>query len=415
MIKKFLAPLLVFGLLAAYTIVTAGQPALVLSEGPPHTSPSGIPSDGAEVSASPEPSEGPAQTPAGPPASPTVLAEPLDQVFEGFEDFCGSVLIEKDGQVLLYKAYGLSDAETGNANTSDSKFLIGSVTKQFTAMAIMQLYEKGLLDIHDTLSDYIPDFPSGDDIELVDLLRQTSGIADYMNDGTPAIVDTLTPDALNEESIITILKTMPLKFEPGSKYSYSNTNYLILGTIVEKVSGLSYEDYLKQNICDVLGMNDTGVFDIANPPENMTIGHWGLDKPVRFFTETGEIDAELTNATAAGFGAGCLYSTVWDLYLWDRALSTEKLLSKKYMDMIFAPSVNVDGAIIPSDYGFGWILQTDPDFGAIHEHTGTLGGFRAFNGLFVEQDITVIILYNNAAFPGRKELLPTVKQALLAL
>ncbi len=412
MIKKLLVPLLVFGLLAAYTIVIAGQPSVVLSEGPPSSAPSGSPSvspTGAEATMSPEPaSEDPAQT-------PTVLAETLDQVFEGFEDFCGSVLIEKDGQVLLYKAYGLSDTETGDVNTANSKFLIGSVTKQFTSMAVMQLYEKGLLDIHDKLSEYIPDFPRGGDIELVDLLRQTSGIADYMNDGTPAIVDALTPDELNEESIITIIKTKPLKFEPGSKYSYSNTNYLILGTIVEKVSGLSYEDYLKQNIFDVLGMNDTGVFDIANPPENMTVGHWGLDKPVCFFTETGEIDAEVANATAAGFGAGCLYSTVWDLYLWDRALSTEKLLSKKYMDMIFAPAVNVVGAIIPSDYGFGWILQTDPDFGAIHEHTGTLGGFRAFNGLFVEHDITVILLYNNAEFMGRKELLPAVKQALLAL
>ncbi len=280
-------------------------------------------------------------------------------------------------------------------------------------MAILQLYEKGLLDLRDKLADYIPDFERGGEIDLLNLLRHTSGITDYMHDTSADVVDMPTGE-LTQEYIIDRVKALPLKFDPGSKCSYSNTNYLILSYIVEKVGGLSFADYLARNIFDVPGMEDTGVYDINNPPENMATGHRGADTPVRFFTETGEIDAEAANATAAGYGAGGLYSDDGDLYLWDQALRTEKLLPQKYMDMLFTETVPVPGALIPSDYGLGWIIQSDPDCGTIREHTGTLGGFRAYNALFADLDITVIILYNNMSFPGRNELIPAVKQALLA-
>ncbi len=428
MLKKILAYLLLLCLIAACTVETFGQPSPVLSSGPafpdiaelpiqtpspssPGPSASSLPGD---ASPPPEDTAVPAAQPsAEPPRWPVVLSDPLDQVFANCEGFYGSVLIEKDGEILLYKAYGKEDAEKGTLNTPATRFLIGSVTKQFTSMAIMQLYEKGLLDLRDKLADYIPDFARGGEIDLLNLLRHTSGITDYMNDTSADVVDMPTGE-LTQEYIIDRVKALPLKFDPGSKYSYSNTNYLILSYIVEKVGGLPFADYLARNIFDVLGMEDTGVYDINNPPENMATGHRGGDTPVRFFTETGEIDAEAANATAAGYGAGGLYSTTGDLYLWDQALTTEKLLPKKYMDMLFTETVPVPGALIPSDYGLGWIIQSDPDCGTIREHTGTLGGFRAFNALFADLDITVIILYNNMSFPGRNELIPAVKRVLLA-
>ncbi len=164
-LKKTLATVALICLILLYTIGTVGQPAFVLSPGTevaasPSVSPS--PEESAappsteepEVSASPEPSF-------TLPAWPVVASEALDAVFEEYSGFYGSVLIEKDGQVLLHKGYGVSDADSGTLNTPATKFLIGSVTKQFTAMAIMQLYERELLDINDKLSDYIPDFPRG--------------------------------------------------------------------------------------------------------------------------------------------------------------------------------------------------------------------------------------------------------------
>ncbi len=424
MIKKILVYIFMFSLLTVFTIHTVGQPVqTVLSSGPAlvenddpdsPTSEDALASPSLEAIESASPDDDTSAPSFEPMPTPTVLSEPLDQIFTDYEAdaFSGSVLIEKDGEVILYKGYGMADTEGGVNNTPDTKFLIGSVTKQFTAMAIMQLYEKGLLDIRDKLSAYIPDFPQGADIELTNLLTMTSGIVDYMND-SPPLVDEMPSDELSMENIIEKIMTMPLKFEPGSKYSYCNTNYLILSYIVENVSGLSYADYLSQNIFEILGMENTGVYDIDNPPENMAKGNWSADKPVCYYTQSGEIDPESANATIAGYGAGSLYSTVADLYLWDQAISTEKLLSKEYMELIFTQTVLVPGAIIPSDYGFGWIIQSDADFGTIWEHTGALGGFRAFNGIFIEEDIKVIILYNNMTFTDRDKLLPAVKQALL--
>jgi CubicO group peptidase (beta-lactamase class C family) len=355
---------------------------------------------------------GSAVTETAPPSpSDEALSERLNQVFADFPGFSGSVLIERAGHVLLCKGCGMADAAMGIANTPDTKFLVGSVTKQFTSMAIMQLYAKGLLDIRDKVSTYIPDFDRGNDITLTNLLTQTSGIPDFLNDD-PELLTTIPTEALSEELIIGLMKTEPLKFEPGSKYAYSNTNYLILGYIVEKVSGLSYGDYLARNIFEPLGMDNTGVVDVAHLPDLMATGHRYDNTPVLFTDDNGAVIAENASATAGSFGAGCLYSTVGDLYLWDRALSTEMLLPKKYMDMILAPSVHIENPAVDWSYGFGWVIENDPDVGTVYRHTGVLGGFRAYNGIFAEHDITVIVLFNTMDFPDRDKLIPAVKKAL---
>jgi CubicO group peptidase (beta-lactamase class C family) len=371
----------------------------------------------AEASPPPEMPSAPAvSTSAAPSESPSPspdLPEQLDRIFADNTEFRGSVLIEKDGRVLLAKGYGMADAEECVKITVDTKFLIGSVTKQFTVMAVMQLYEEGLLDIHATLADYIPDFSRGGDITLVHLLTQTSGITDYMND-KPALIHQLPYGDISEENLIGLVKTMPLKFEPGSKYSYSNTNFLLLGYIVEKAGGFSYGEYLAMNILEPLGMKNTGVFDPSAPPENMAVGYTRYDKPVCFRTDNGEMDPDTANAAAGSFGAGCLYSTVGDLELWDRALLTETLLPKTYMEMIFEPAVSVSGAEVPCSYGFGWVIENDPDIGLVCRHTGALSGFRAYNGFFTDKGATVIMLCNIMQFNGRDALIPAVKQVLKA-
>ena len=344
------------------------------------------------------------------PAFSLALTEKLDGIFSGCKDFYGSVLIALDGKVVLQKGYGFSDAARGVKNTANSTFLIGSVTKQFTAVAVLQLYEKGLLDIRDRLSKYIPDFSSGGDITLSHLLTQTSGLADYMND-EPTVLSQLPIASLSRQKILDRVKTLPLKFAPGSRYSYSNTNYLILGYIVEKVSGLGYGAYLEKNILSPLGMRDTGVFDMAHPPERMVSGYADAGTPFPYYTPEGDIIPENARATAGSYGAGCLYSTVYDLYLWDRALSTEKLLSQKYLNMMFTPAVPIPNPDVRWSYGFGWVIENEPGGRTVYRHTGVLGGFRAYNGL-LPGGAVVIMLMNNSDFPGKDKLLPAVRQAL---
>jgi CubicO group peptidase (beta-lactamase class C family) len=371
------------------------------------------PSPGASVLPSePVPSaEAAAASPSADPAALAALSEQLDQLFAGCPEFSGSVLIEKGGQILLSKGYGMADAAGGAENTPDTKFLTASVTKQFTAMAVMQLYEKGRLDLTDRLSEYIPDFPRGGDITLWNLLTQTSGIPDFLNDD-PKLLASVQYKELSEDMIIGLIEKKPLKFEPGTKYAYSNTNYVILGTIVEKVSGMGYGDYLFENIFKPLGMEDTGVFDIDAPPEGMAAGHIKADTPVDYDDPDPEKNYDVS--TMGIYGAGCLYSTVGDLYLWDQALRSGTLLPKSYMNMIFAPSVYIPGALVQSYYGYGWVIENDPDVGRVIRHTGALSGFRAYNGLFPDIDATVVILYNNMTFTGRDGLIPAIKGALAA-
>jgi CubicO group peptidase (beta-lactamase class C family) len=345
------------------------------------------------------------------PPPPVELPGLIDKIFAENPQFSGSVLVVRGNQIIFCRGYGKANAESGVENTPGTKFLIGSVTKQFTSMAIMQLYEKGLLDINDKLSQYIPDFTARGDITLWNLLTQTSGILDYLND-YPFVISSIPFEEVSQRNLINLVKTKPLKFEPGSKYSYSNTNYLILGYIVEKVSGMSYGDFLSRNIFEPLGMKDTGLLNIGSPPDNMAKGHTHPGVPVQYFTPEGEIIADTANSVKGAYGAGRLYSTVGDLYLWDRALATEKLISKEYIDMMFYPHVPVPDAVPECAYGFGWVIENDPDVGTIVRHTGTLSGFRAYNGMFADRGITVIVLMNVKELKGRESIVPALKQIL---
>ena len=410
-----LALCLLVGCAGVHTTGTVPSPAASVAATPSASAPAAAPS----AATVPSPSASAAPSPMTPDEASAVMAVPsgltdkLDQIFAARPEFYGSVLIARDGHLLLCKGYGRADAARGLADTPETKFLVGSVTKQFTSMAILQLYEQGRLDIHDSLSKYLTGFTRGKDITLIQLLTQTSGIADYMNDA-PSILASIPYKSLSEQSIVDQVKTRPLKFEPGTNYSYSNTNYLILGMIVAKVSGTSYGRYLTDSILKPLGMENTGVFDLENPPENMASGYWSFDKPFSYFTPEGDINPENARATATGYGAGCLYSTVGDLYLWDQALLTEKLLSKKYMDMLFAPSVHVPNPAQDWSYGYGWVIENDPTVGKVWRHTGNLGGFQAYNGLYTDLGATVIVLYNNTDFKGIDTLIPAVKLALKA-
>src|SRR5215510_10535673 len=184
------------------------------------------------------------------------LLEEYMQAQTDVKDFSGTVLVMKQNKVMLKKGYGMADREWNIANTTDAKFRIGSVTKQFTAACILQLIEAGKLSLDDKLSKFYPDFPKGDSVTIHMLLNHTSGISNYTDQKNFMEVATLP---WSKDSIISYFKKVPYNFSPGSKWAYNNSGYFLLGCIIEKVTGQSYKDYLQQHILDKLGMKNSGV------------------------------------------------------------------------------------------------------------------------------------------------------------
>ena len=295
----------------------------------------------------------------------------------------GSVLLARGNTVLLSKGYGLADEENNIPNTPQTRFRIGSNTKQFTAMAILILQERGKLHVQDHLCLYITDCPQDwQTITLQQLLTHTSGIPDYINSpefppliGTPA-----TP-----EQLIDRFKNEPLLFPPGTRWSYSNSGYTLLGYIIEKVSGETYARFLQENIFDPLQMHDTG-YDTNNPqPPAHANGYLSPHvKPV--YLDMSEF-----------YAAGALYSTVEDLYRWDRALLTDQLVSQKTIDAMFTPYIPCPqgGCALSSDvgYGYGWFIADESNHRLIY-HWGRIDGFRTSNGFYPEDGVIVVLLSN---------------------
>ena len=233
--------------------------------------------------------------------------------------FSGSVLIARGGKVLLSKGYGLANRELNVPNTTRTKFRLGSITKQFTATAIVQLAQQGKLSLDDPASKYVPESHEGwKKVTIRHLLRHTSGIPSFT--GFPEY-RTFKYLATTPTELIARFKDKPLEFEPGAEYRYSNSGYYLLGDIVAKVSGMTYESYLQKNIFEPLGMADSRLDSNAAIIANRAAGYSpGPAAGVR--------NADFVHMSIPG-GAGALLSTVEDLYKWDRALYSEKVLPKK--------------------------------------------------------------------------------------
>jgi CubicO group peptidase (beta-lactamase class C family) len=287
--------------------------------------------------------------------------------------FSGSVLIAQGGKVLLSKGYGMANLELDVPNIPQTKFRLGSVTKQFTAMAIMQLQERGLLDVNDPIIKYIPDYPNGEKITIHHLLTHTSGIPNLTD--FPDFLETVTLPSPVEKTIERF-KNKPLDFEPGEKFNYSNSGYVLLGYLIEKISGKSYEDFLKENIFQPLNMNGSGYDHSSTILKNRASGYsLGTD---------GLVNADYINMSLP-LGGGCLYSTVEDLYLWDRALYTDKLVSQSSLKEIFTP--------FKEDYGYGWFVSELFKHKRIN-HSGGIQGFSCNISRYPDDDLCIIALSN---------------------
>jgi CubicO group peptidase (beta-lactamase class C family) len=295
--------------------------------------------------------------------------------------FSGSILIAQNGKVLVSKGYGMANLELNVPNTPQTKFRLGSLTKQFTATGIMILQERGKLNVQDPICKYVPQCPQGwQTVTIHYLLTHTSGIPDLT--GSPDFGKIML-EPLQVRSTIERFSGKVLEFKPGKKFSYNNIGYVILGYIIEQVSGKSYEAFLRENIFEPLKMSNSGVDHTETILKNRATAYAREDNG----TIINVPYIYITNLQ----GGGSLYSTVEDMLLWDQALYTEKLVSKKSLDAIFTPYIATP---FDADYGYGWFIYKDKSKRNALGHTGGIYGFRSRIARYPNEKVFVMILSN---------------------
>jgi CubicO group peptidase (beta-lactamase class C family) len=305
----------------------------------------------------------------------------LMSAYHSSNQFNGTALVAERGAVIYKKGFGLANMEWDIANQPDTKFRLGSITKQFTSMLVMQLVEEGKIKLDAKLTDYLTDYrkDTGERVTVHHLLTHTSGIPSYT--GLPGFMKDKTRDAYSATDFVKAYCSGDLQFEPGTKMAYNNSGYFLLGAIIEKVTGKPYEQVLKEKILDPLGMKNTGYDHHATVMKKRAAGY---EKSPGGFVNAAYLDMTIP------YAAGSLYSTVEDLYTWDQALYTDKLISAKSKELIFKPFLN--------NYAYGWVVAKMPLEGgqtvSVVMHGGGINGFNTNIVRFVD-DRHLIVLLNN--------------------
>ncbi len=323
-------------------------------------------------------------TPAATAPAGTGHAAAIDALVSRYAElglFAGSVLVAERGEVILKKGYGLADEEWGIPNRPDTVFRLGSVTKQFTSMLVLQLVDEGKLAVDARLSDVLPYYrkDTGARITIHNLLNHTSGIPNYT---TPAFFAESSRTRFATEQFVTRFCSGDLEFDPGSRFAYSNSGYYVLGAVVERVTGKPYGEVLAQRITGPLGMRSTRVDDAGALIERRAAGYQKEAGAVR--------NAAFLDMTAA-FSAGAVVSTVEDLYLWDQALYADGLLSPRLKEAMFTPGLG--------NYAYGWGVREVPigPGGASRKVTAHDGGINGFESLIrrIVADRNLVVLLDN--------------------
>jgi CubicO group peptidase (beta-lactamase class C family) len=332
----------------------------------------------------------------------------MDELVQGYvaqHQFMGSVLVARGETVLLSKGYGSADLEWAIPNTPTTKFRIGSVTKQFTAAAILLLEERGKLSTSDLVKKHLPNTPTAwDKITIFHLLTHTSGIPSFTSLPDYAAKE---PFATTPEQLVARFRYLPLEFEPGSKWAYSNSGYVLLGYLLERVSGQSYARFVQENLFTPLGLKDSGYDSTSAIIPRRAAGYSpGPDGPVH----AGYIDMSVP------FAAGALYSTTEDLWRWQLGLFGGRLLSAASLEKMTTPFKN--------DYAFGLGVTTKDGRKTI-AHGGGIEGFNSHLRYDPADRLTIVVVANlngptadtiaaklAALAHGEKVELPTVRQTL---
>ncbi|MFC2156684.1 serine hydrolase [Acidobacteriota bacterium] len=319
--------------------------------------------------------------------------------------FNGTVLVAEGNKVIYKKSFGPANREWDVPNTPDTKYIIGSISKQFTAMLTLQLVEGGKLRLDGTISEYLPDFPKdkGTKITLHHLLTHTSGIP-----SNAKVKNWHTEIWLREHStqeLIEYFYDMDLEFEPGEDWEYCNPGYYILAAIIERVTDKKYEKVLEEKIFKSVGMSDSGFYDhyeilpgMAYPYE-----YWNF----RFSK------SEFSSPTTSK-GAGSIYSTAGDLFKWDQALYSDKLLSKKYRELFFEPHMSIGPSV---SYAYGWVAgqYDNPNSGSQGRYVEHSGGQPGYNCLIhrMVDDRHCILLFNNTGHTDLRVMQRGLRDILL--
>ena len=321
------------------------------------------------------------------PLSLLAQREPVTQLGKYMEaqvavnDFSGVVLISSKGKTVYQQAFGNADREWKIPNSPQGKFEIGSLTKQFTAAAILQLAEEHKLDLNDKLSRYFPAFPNADGITLHMLLNHTSGIANYTE--APGF-NKLMALPLTKDSVIAIFSHQPPTAPPGAKFSYSNSNYFLLGCIIEQVSKKSYGDYLQANIFQKAGL--------ANTMVNRTDSILALRANGYSRSEKDRWKNAAYHSMEIPFSAGSVISTAGDLLAWQNALWQGKIVSDSSLLKMTTPYLG--------HYGYAMVIDSFAKHPRLW-HSGSIPGFTSQSCRFPDQDISIIVLSNDEGFVGQ--------------
>lgn len=314
----------------------------------------------------------------------------LMSTYTEYGKFNGSILVSQEGKVIYKKGFGMANMEWNIPNQPDTKFILASVTKQFTAMLIMQLVAEEKLSLDIPISTYLPTYPkkSGDKITIHHLLTHSSGIPNYTS--FPAYRD-MMPHPISPLNIINTFADSTLEFPPGERFRYSNSGYALLGVIIENITTKSLAQVLQEKILSPLKMQNTGFDSTRNLLNNRATGY---DKSLNTLTNSTYIDMSLA------YAAGGMYSTVEDMFLWDQALYSDLLLPAKYRDLLFAEHIPAWG----QHYGYGWNIgnlqvgNTDELVQTIH-HDGVVNGFSSSIIRFPSDHSSIIILNNTGGAP----------------
>lgn len=305
----------------------------------------------------------------------------MDQMIRQFvaeQKFMGCALVAKDDRVLLKKSYGFANLEWDIQNSPETKMQIASVTKQFTAAAILLLQDRGELFVNDPVKKYLPDSPAiWDKITIFHLLTHTSGLHNYTDSDVDDYFKPMRTIACTPEKLTELFSSKPLEFEPGEKIAYSNSGYVLLGRIIEKISGQSYASFLQKNIFDPLDMRNSGN---DSRDEILKQRASGYDVCNGKLINTDLFDIALC------FAGGSLYSTVDDLHKWVRGLFGGKLLSASSLQKMITP--------FRENYGFGLTVMTENGRKVI-KHKGKTPGFKSVVSYYPVDKLIVVVLTNN--------------------
>lgn len=306
----------------------------------------------------------------------------LLEQFKPDETGCAA-LVAKDGQVIYTRAFGMANLELNVPMQPDMVFRIGSITKQFTAVAILQLMEQGKLSLQDDITKFIPDYPTqAYTITIEHLLTHTSGIKSYTN--LPGYIENVRTD-MKPDELINTFKNQPMEFAPGTKWNYNNSGYFLLGYIIEKVTGKSYPDYIQENFFTPLGMTSTCYGSDTKIIKNRAYGYQqGGD---------GVANSDYCSMTQP-YSAGSIMSTVGDLFKWHQALYAGKLVKKETLEKAVTEYRLSNGK--GSGYGYGWFLSQLQGSPTV-EHGGGIFGYLTSSVYLPKEDVYVALFSNSTA------------------